>query len=471
MTEVSTAVRGEPKTFSVPDIVERSGFSLGNIEYFFTKGLRFVEIRGRGHQKPVKRVFSDDLVWFLYLQYNLTALEKVGIPLIHLLEQREPPAHSLPKAWSVHDLADFLQVEAKQIEEWADSGLISGDQVQDDLTFATSEVQNFLGVTPRELAASLPSAITQEDLDDLDIDPNHLEYPHHEVEVPASGNGSRPLQFITKRMGEIYIHAGAIVRYSKLFVLDHVLNGNGAVRWFPFLSFEPDLMRAVREHDAYSPEKYAAHFQQGKAISRGVMKMASRSLSRGTIQQHFQILETGIKDEIRRAAESDQVETGKKLFGVLETLNDLKKKINDLPESASILTREITASIKGPDSSGVVENELKGTGWFRRNRYIVRALVDLKGKTYEQRATTEEFQALCAEFARHCSATNPKLFTTTNVVESIGWNRSYRFKIHLAAYVLAAKGVCRILGKGKAVKYQMVATPETVMKVCEEVCA
>lgn len=470
MAEASTAVKGEPVTFTVPDIVERSGFSLENIEYFFTKGLRYVEIRGRGHQKPVKRVFSDDLVWFLYEQYNLKALEEAGIPLEHLLEHREPPAHPVPKSWTGDELAGFLQVEPGEVEQWVDAGLLSGEWQNRELVFSMHDVQAFLGITPRELALSLPRALTKEELDELEIDSNHLEYPHHDTEASVGSNGVRPLQFITKRLGEIYIHQGATLRYSKLFVLDQVLNANGAVRWFPFLSSEPDLMRAVRDHGTYTPEKYAAHFQQGKPISRGVMRMATRAPARGTIQQHFSILEAAIKDEIRRAAEADQVETGKQLFGVLETLNDLKKKIGALPESALLLSREITASLGG-GGTDVVENELKGTGWFRRNKYIVRSLVDLKGKTYEQRATTEEFTALCAEFARYCSASNPKLFTTTDIVDAVGWGRSYRFKIHLAAYVLAAKGVCRITGKGKAVKYQMITDAEAVKKVCEEVCA
>ena len=155
---------GEPATFSVPDIVERSGFSLENIEYFFTKGLRFVEIRGRGHQKPVKRVFSDDLVWFLYLQYNINALEKIGIPLLHLLEHKELPLPALPKTWTVDELAEFLKVEPKDLEAWTDAGYLPGEQTGKELVYSLAEVQHFLGVTPRELAASLPRALTLQDL-------------------------------------------------------------------------------------------------------------------------------------------------------------------------------------------------------------------------------------------------------------------------------------------------------------------
>jgi len=454
-------------SYTVGEIVEGTPFTMENLEYFFTKGLRVIEIRRRGHQKPLRKISSRDLIQFLFSHYHLDALEVVGIPVVRLIEQKEPPYEEPPAFWDISFLASFLKVEESLVRQWHSASWISAQETDGRLLFPVEAVESFLGVSRRELGMSLPYALTQKELESLNIHPNHVIYPHVQVEHSESTSAFPRLQFITRPRGEIYLQENSIVRYSKLYVLDYVMNINGAGRWMPFLVSHPELVEEIREWRS-TFQTVEEEKKEEKIWVEGGPKMkrpekSGRIVTPEKLTEWFQSLEDAIRAEIHKAAENVQTEVGKKLFDVLETMQKLKDQFLGLP-GIPVPTKEV----QKPKRPAPGTLPLKGTGWFRRGPFIVRTLSDMKGKTYEQRCTVDEFRQVVDEMLKFTEE-HARAFSTADLVRTLGWKRSYRFRIHLVAYILIQKGLLRSFGKGKSVQYEVTGTPEAVKSAVEEI--
>ncbi len=457
----------EGLSYTVEEIVEGTPFTMENLEYFFTKGLRVIEIRRRGHQKPLRKVISRDLIQFLFSHYRLDALEVVGIPVVTLIEQKEPPYEEPPMFWDISTLASFLKAEESLVHQWHSANWISAQETNGRLLFPVEAVESFLGVSRRELGMSLPCALTQKELESLNIHPNHVTYPHTQVEHPESFSAFPRLQFITRPRGEIYLQENSIVRYSKLYVLDYVMNINGAGRWMPFLLSHPELVEEIRkwrstfQTPGREKKEERIWVEGGSRMKR--LEKSGPSVTPEKFAEWFQSLEDVIRAEIHKAAENVQTEVGKKLFDVLETMQKLKDQFLGLP-GIPVPGKEVRKS-KRPAPGSL---PLKGTGWFRRGSFIVRTLSDLQGKIYEQRCSVDEFRQVTEEMLKF-TGEQARPFSTADIVKALGWKRSYRFRIHLVAYILIQKGLLRSFGKGKSVQYEVTGTPEAVRNAIQDI--
>jgi hypothetical protein len=555
----------------VKEFLEATGFSDQMFQYFVQRGLNTYEERPKGQFRPIRYVTVPDLARFIVNNYRLDLLPRIGIPLHEYIAKgswRPPP---LPERWSVSEIAHFLRVPESVVHSWNDIGALEGTHEDGLLWFDTSALSEFLGLTPEEIALSLPQTFTLKEVREMAV-PTDVQMPAGDADFGSDIHQVPFIQVLTRNIGEFVPHRGTLIRFSKLYILDVLLN-QGLARWLVGLRSVKSLRQYVLDQivgggkvrfreppsgngasseppsaplfaDIVSPVKEAAKDTRTETVNEksipyrpitedallplragrllipaGLVPVNSSSHhSNPTLQKVMPMdqlnpvehdgeaqngaaggdvvatIETTIRQAIKEAADGQLSRVGARLFAILELLEkspEAQKAIRDLPASPRATVPEEPvekreeaepAAVASPktvrhpprepsrqaDTSEI--SSLKGLFWERRGDFVVRILTDLKGRKYEQRCTVDEFRAILLELKKYAGSP-AKLFSTGQIIRALGWNKSNRFKVHLVAFVLAGKDQIRVLGRGKASRFQITASENDLERTLQEVLA
>ncbi|MHA2621456.1 MAG: hypothetical protein V2G42_08535 [bacterium JZ-2024 1] len=233
---------------TVKEFLDATGFSDQMFQYFVQRGLSTYEERPKGQFSPVRYVTVPDLARFIVNNYRLDLLSRIGIPLNeYLLKGTWRPA-PLPERWSVSEVAHFLRVPESVVQGWNDIGAVEGIHEDGLLWFETGALADFLGMTPEEIAFSLPQTMTLKEIRELAI-PVGVQMPAGDADFGPDIHQVPFVQVLTRNIGEFVPHRGTIVRFSKLYILD-VLLQQGLAKWLVGLRSVKSLRQYVLEQVA-----------------------------------------------------------------------------------------------------------------------------------------------------------------------------------------------------------------------------
>jgi hypothetical protein len=554
-------VQESESRLTVKEFLEATGFSDQMFQYFVQRGLNTYEERPRGQFRPIRYVTVPDLARFIVNNYRLEVLARIGVPLNEYIAKGSWRPATLPERWSVSEVAHFLRIPESVVQGWNDIGALEGSHDDGLLWFDTEALAEFLGMTPEEIAFSLPQTFTLKEAHDMAI-PTDVQTPAGDADFGPDIHQVPFVQVLTRNIGEFVPHRGTLIRFSKLYIVDVLVNqglgrwlgglravkslrqyvldqivGGGKVRVREPVAQEPPpaplfdaIVAPVKETLNENDESYASsavplELGIGRLLIPAGLMTISRSSHDGDPENAkvmsmdpmnspendngvvygtagrdaVATIETTIRQAIKEAADGQLSRVGARLFAILELLEKSPETQKAVREAAaSPIKREPeesederagaglvvaleappaavsakpgrTARKEAPEEPATPEvSSLKGLLWERRGDFVVRILTDLKGRKYEQRCSVDEFRAVLLELKKF-AVPNHKLFSTGQIIRALGWNKSNRFKIHLVAFVLAGKEQIRVLGRGKASRFQVTATDTDLERTLQEV--
>lgn len=222
---------------TVKEFLEATGFSDEMVQYFVQRGLPLYEERVKGQFRPIRYVTIPDLARFIVNNYRLDLLPRIGVPLGEYLAKgtwRPPP---VPERWSVSEVAHFLRVPESVVQAWNDIGALEGTEEEGLLWFDTETLADFLGLTTEEIAFSLPQTLTLKEVREMAI-PTNLQLPAGDADSGPDIHQVPSVIVLTRNIGEFVPYRGTLLRFSRLYILDVLLN-QGLQKWL-------DGLRAIR---------------------------------------------------------------------------------------------------------------------------------------------------------------------------------------------------------------------------------
>lgn len=450
----------------IEELIERWGFQEEMLGYFQQKGLNIVEIKEKGMHKPVRAVSLSSLSKFLYSHYEMHLLDKVEITLEEILrgdgaEQKK----GVPAEWTIKQTAQFLRVSEEDVERWVKEGKL---EVRDG-KIPIDSIANFTGITVQEIQKSWPQLFLREELESMGISTNHRGY---DWRVREESFYTLPPQVLVRNPGEIYFRADSPVRYSRLYVVDYVMNQLGARRWIPFLKMYYPRMKQ------YFP-RAGGEVKEKPKIARIKPEKEKVEVSKKVRGDFSKALVTVEDFLIQQMAEAARKLDTDRVMRIVTLIKEIRELFPREPEKSAVReaikgTAVRPAAKKPPKPVRRQRREYyKGEGlspseWIIRNQGIVRRLKHPDGKVYEQRISFEDF-ARIVNAIKPMAPPNNKPFRTSDWLKAVGWDKKQRYKLNVAAVVLKDKNALKISGKIRSATYELSATAEELDQIVQEI--